>query len=68
MIYTPVQAGSRPHPDLIDQTHVNPLPLRWIKLEDKNQEAEQVAWKIRELLNQGIQGSLYLLKNQCIVQ
>ncbi|MFW1642436.1 UvrD-helicase domain-containing protein [Acinetobacter guillouiae] len=60
--YTPVQAGPRPHPDLLDQGHVNPQPLRWIKLEDKNQEAEQVAWKIRELLNQGIQGSLYFIE------
>jgi exodeoxyribonuclease V beta subunit len=33
--YTPVQAGPRPHPDLLDHGHVNPQPLRWIKLEDK---------------------------------
>ncbi|OTG95561.1 UvrD-helicase domain-containing protein [Acinetobacter sp. ANC 3832] len=59
VIYTPVQAGSRPHPDLIDQQHINPVPLRWLQLEDKATEAEQVAWKIRDLLNQGIQGSLY---------
>ena len=59
VIYTPVQAGSRPHPDLIDQQHINPIPLRWLQLEDKATEAEQVAWKIRDLLNQGIQGSLY---------
>ncbi|OTG67538.1 UvrD-helicase domain-containing protein [Acinetobacter silvestris] len=59
VVYTPVQAGSRPHPDLIDQQHMNPVPLRWLQLEDKATEAEQVAWKIRDLLNQGIQGSLY---------
>ena len=59
VIYTPVQAGSRPHPDLVDQQHINPVPLRWLQLEDKATEAEQVAWKIRDLLNQGIQGSLY---------
>ena len=59
VIYTPVQAGARPHPALIDHEVENPLPLRWIQLEDKAQEAEQVAWKIRDLLNQGIQGSLY---------
>lgn len=59
VIYTPVQAGSRPHPDLIDQQHINPVPLRWLQLEDKATEAEQVAWKIRDLLNQGIKGSLY---------
>lgn len=59
VIYTPVQAGSRPHPDLIDREIANPQPLRWLMLEDKNKEAEQVAWKIRDLLNQGIQGTLY---------
>ncbi|OTG84907.1 UvrD-helicase domain-containing protein [Acinetobacter sp. ANC 4648] len=59
VIYTPVQAGSRPHPDLIDQQQINPMPLRWIQLQDKNTEAEQVAWKIRDLLNQGVQGTLY---------
>ncbi len=60
--YTPVQAGSRPHPDLIDNGVVNPQPLRWIQLEDKNKEAEQVAWKIRDLLNQGIQETLYFVE------
>ena len=59
VFYSPVQAGPRPHPDLIDQGQTNPAPLRWIYLEDKGQEAEQVAWKIRQLLNQGIDGSLY---------
>ena len=58
VIYTPVQAGSRPHPDLLDKNIANPQPLRWLKLGDAN-EAEQVAWKIRDLLNQGIQGSIY---------
>lgn len=57
--YTPVQAGSRAHPALIDHGQENPTPLRWIMLEDKEREAEQVAWKIRDLLNQGIQGQLY---------
>lgn len=59
VIYTPVQAGERPHPDLVDQGEINPTPLRWVQLEDKNNEAEQVAWKVRELLNQGVQGTLY---------
>ncbi|NNP71955.1 exonuclease V subunit beta [Acinetobacter defluvii] len=59
VFYTPVQAGSRPHPDLIDHGQINPTPLRWLQLEDKNTEAEQVAWKIRDLLNQAIQGELY---------
>lgn len=57
--YTPVQAGQRPHPALIDQGIKNPAPLRWIMLEDKELEAEQVAWKIRALLNQSAQGQLY---------
>ena len=57
--YTPVQAGSRPHPDLVDQQQINPAPLRWLQLEDKATEATQVGWKIRDLLNQGVQGSLY---------
>ncbi len=57
--YTAVQAGSRPHPDLIDADAINPAPLRWLLLEDKKLEAEQVAWKIRDLLNQSQQGGLY---------
>lgn len=59
VMYTPVQAGPRSHPHLIDQTQPNPAPLRWIQLEDKETEAEQVAWRIRDLLNQGIEGTLY---------
>lgn len=62
--YTPVQAGSRPHPALIDQGQINPAPLRWIQLEDKEAEAEQVAWQIRSLLNQSNQGQLYLQQHQ----
>ncbi len=57
--YTPVQAGSRPHPALVDEGVNNPTPLRWVQLEDKATEAEQVAWKIRSLLNQGRLGRLY---------
>lgn len=60
VMYTPVQAGPRPHPQLIDGAEINPAPLRWIQLEDKESEAEQVAWKIRDLLNQSIEGQLYL--------
>ena len=59
VMYTPVAAGPRPHPNLIDQAHINPAPLRWIQLEDKETEAEQVAWRIRDLLNQGIEGTMY---------
>lgn len=56
--YTPVQAGHRPHPALMDMQQANPAPLRWMQLEQKETEAEQVAWKIRELLNQSIQTTL----------
>lgn len=60
VMYTPVQAGSRPHPALVEQGQINPLPLRWIQLEDKEKEAEQVSWQIRQLLNLANQGQLYL--------
>jgi exodeoxyribonuclease V beta subunit len=58
--YSPVQAGSRPHPALIDVHGENHQPLRWIMLQDKKHEPIQVAWKIRDLLNQGIEETLYL--------
>ncbi|WP_347454660.1 UvrD-helicase domain-containing protein [Acinetobacter thermotolerans] len=57
--YSLIQAGSRPHPDLIDSGQSNPYPLRWIQLGEQDQEADQVAWKIRELLNQSAQQQLY---------
>lgn len=60
VIYSPVQAGPRPHPHLLECTEINPGPLRWMQLEDKASEAEQVAWKIRALLNQSAEGELYL--------
>lgn len=63
VIYSPVQAGSRPHPDLVDEQQINPSPLRWIQLEDKSKEAEQVAWKVCQLLNQGVDGSLFFSEN-----
>src|SRR5690606_36657998 len=53
--YTLIQAGSRPHPDLIDSGACNPQPLRWIQLGEADVEADQVAWKIRALLNQSAQ-------------
>ncbi|OTG64545.1 exonuclease V subunit beta [Acinetobacter sp. ANC 3903] len=58
--YSPVQAGSRPHPALIDVHGENHQPLRWIMLQDKKHEPIQVAWKIQDLLNQGIEEKLYL--------
>ena len=70
VFYQPVEAG-RQHAPLVDAFGENHLPLRWIMLEDKADEALQVAWKIRDLLNQSINGQLYLKKdelNQAIVE
>ncbi|WHP07566.1 MULTISPECIES: UvrD-helicase domain-containing protein [Acinetobacter] len=52
VIYDPIQAGSRPHPALIDNEQANPAPLRWLQLQEGNEQATQVAWKIQSLLNQ----------------
>ncbi|WP_291355691.1 UvrD-helicase domain-containing protein [Acinetobacter sp. UBA3106] len=60
VIYSPVEAGSRSHPPLIDAEGENHQPLRWLLLNDKKDEPIQVAWKIRDLLNQGIEEKLYL--------
>ncbi|WP_343598012.1 UvrD-helicase domain-containing protein [Acinetobacter sp.] len=59
VIYHPVFAGTRPHPALVDQSQQNPLPLRWFHIEDKSEHPQQVAWKIRTLLNQSALGQLY---------
>lgn len=59
VFYHPVEAG-RQHPPLMDSDGINVQPLRWIMLPDKADEPMQVAWKIRDLLNQGIAGQLYL--------
>lgn len=61
--YDPIRAGTRPHPVLIDQNQPNPHPLRWLMLKDKETEAQQVAWKIRDLLNQSHAGQLYFQKD-----
>ncbi|MDC4787842.1 UvrD-helicase domain-containing protein [Acinetobacter baumannii] len=61
--YNPIRAGTRPHPVLIDQNQPNPHPLRWLMLKDKETEAQQVAWKIRDLLNQSHAGQLYFQKD-----
>lgn len=61
--YDPIRAGTRPHPVLIDQNQPNPHPLRWLTLKDKETEAQQVAWKIRDLLNQSHAGQLYFQKD-----
>lgn len=61
--YDPIRAGTRPHPVLVDQNQPNPHPLRWLMLKDKETEAQQVAWKIRDLLNQSHVGELYFQKD-----
>ena len=61
--YDPIRAGTRPHPILIEQNNHNPHPLRWLMLKDKETEAQQVAWKIRDLLNQSHAGQLYFQKD-----
>ena len=33
-MYNPIQAGSRPHPALIEQQQSNPKPLRWLQLQE----------------------------------
>ncbi|EZQ12371.1 MULTISPECIES: UvrD-helicase domain-containing protein [unclassified Acinetobacter] len=60
--YTPVTAGTRPHPVLIQSGLENYAPLRWVQVNDKEHELEQVAWKIRDLLNQAAQSQLYFEK------
>ena len=62
--YSLIQAGSRPHPDLIDSAQANPYPLRWMQLGEQEHEADQVAWKIRELLNQSAQQQLYFQQQE----
>ncbi len=62
VFYTPVQAGTRPHPGLIDVQGENHAPLRWVCLQDAKDELIQVAWKIRDLLNQGVNQQLYFLE------
>ncbi len=59
VVYTPIQAGEREHPPLIDHGAVNPQPLRWLQLEEGQAEAEQVAWQIQSLLHQAQRGELY---------
>ncbi|NAR56107.1 AAA family ATPase [Acinetobacter haemolyticus] len=60
VVYDPIQAGSRPHPALIENGQLNPAPLRWLQLQDGNEQATQVAWKIQCLLNQAHLQQLYL--------
>ncbi|MEB3767000.1 UvrD-helicase domain-containing protein [Acinetobacter sp. MD2] len=59
VIYHPVFAGQRPHPALVDHGQKNPLPLRWLLLEDKAEHPKQVVWQITNLLNQARENQLY---------
>ena len=61
VFYQPVEAG-RQHAPLVDVNGTNHIPLRWLMLEDKADEPIQVAWQIRDLLNQSRNGQLYLQK------
>lgn len=58
--YDPIQAGSRPHPALVENAQPNPMPLRWLHLQEGNEQATQVAWQIQHLLNQSYLKQLYL--------
>lgn len=58
--YDPIQAGSRPHPALVENAQPNPMPLRWLQLQEGNEQATQVAWQIQHLLNQAYLKQLYL--------
>ncbi|MEQ1312480.1 UvrD-helicase domain-containing protein [Acinetobacter sp. XH1639] len=60
VIYDPIQAGSRPHPALVENAQPNPMPLRWLHLQEGNEQATQVAWQIQHLLNQAYLKQLYL--------
>src|SRR5690606_18867157 len=60
------QDARRPQPDLIDSAVCNPQPLRWIQLGESDVEADQVAWKIRALLNQSAQQQLYFQQQNSI--
>ncbi|MDO4222649.1 MAG: 3'-5' exonuclease, partial [Acinetobacter sp.] len=57
--YEAIHAGERPHPALIDQGQENHTPLRWVFLQEKEQQAEQVVFHIQHLLQQSAQGTLY---------
>ncbi len=57
--YSLIEAGSRPHPNLMDSSESNPYPLRWMQLTEDASEVDQVVWKIRDLLNQAQQNQLF---------
>lgn len=60
VIYEPVEAGTRLHPNLMDEQGANHLPLRWLEINNDISFEIQVAWKISVLLQQAQRGQLYL--------
>ncbi|MBF7687880.1 UvrD-helicase domain-containing protein [Acinetobacter rathckeae] len=66
VIYQAVEAGTRPHPSLVDAVGENHAPLRWLTISDKKHVSAdiQVAWQISTLLQQAQHGLLYTQKDQ----
>lgn len=61
VMYTPIAAGTRPHPRLVDASGENVQPLRWLELDKDAFYAQQVAWQIADILAQAQAGELFLL-------
>ncbi len=61
--YFPV-TSNREHIALVEEiqdvTIINPFPLRWISIDKENNESQQIARKIHQLLTQSVAGKLYL--------
>ena len=58
--YQRVSAGARQHAVLHDDDGANVAPLRWIELQDKQNEFVQIGWQIQRLLQQSSRGALQL--------
>lgn len=56
--YTPVSAGNRPHPALVEMGYKNPTPLRYIQLGKEDDAHIQTAYQVIKVLNQGQRGEL----------
>ena len=57
--YQPVEAGARAHAICYEKQLPNPKPLRFLTLQESDQEPLQVAWQIRKLLNLSAQQQLH---------
>lgn len=62
--YPRVQAGVRPHPQLIDAEGVDVAALRLLQLAEKQDECSACAWQIIDLLSQASHGRLTLQDGQ----